>query len=168
MRGSWQCYRRLEWICCLETHPTHHVLRPWRRRQRVSLKCQAESTSIVNHSESIKSINYMTMLGGSLVTTSWRVLRLRLEETPSSFGGKLRIYWIRSRGQPTRGGPPAWEMGVGLTTPHRRKISLLQKTTRSLGPGRIPWINDPRERKWIWDLAPGMLEVCIGQVHSGQ
>jgi hypothetical protein len=33
-----------------------------------------------------------TMLGGSLVTTAWRVLRLRIEETPSSFGGKLRIY----------------------------------------------------------------------------
>jgi hypothetical protein len=28
-----------------------------------------------------------TMLDGSLVTTAWRVLRLRMEETPSSFGG---------------------------------------------------------------------------------
>jgi hypothetical protein len=27
------------------------------------------------------------MLGGSLVTTAWRVLRLRMEEIPSSFGG---------------------------------------------------------------------------------
>jgi hypothetical protein len=26
-----------------------------------------------------------------------------------------------SRGQPTRGGPPAWGLGVGLTTPHRKK-----------------------------------------------
>jgi hypothetical protein len=32
------------------------------------------------------------MLGGSLVTTAWRVLRLRMEETPSSYEGKLRIY----------------------------------------------------------------------------
>jgi hypothetical protein len=32
------------------------------------------------------------MLGGSLVTTAWRVLRLRMEEAPSSYGGKLRIY----------------------------------------------------------------------------
>jgi hypothetical protein len=31
-----------------------------------------------------------------------------------------------SRGQPTRGGPPAWGLGVGLTTPHRKKISLLR------------------------------------------
>jgi hypothetical protein len=23
--------------------------------------------------------------------------------------------------QPTRGGPPAWGLGVGLTTPHRKK-----------------------------------------------
>jgi hypothetical protein len=63
----------------------------------------------------------LSMLGGSFVTTAWCVLRLRMEETPSSFGGWLRIYWISSRGQPTRGGLPAWELGVGLTTPHRKK-----------------------------------------------
>jgi hypothetical protein len=28
-----------------------------------------------------------TMLGGSLVTTAWRVLRLRMEGTPSRYGG---------------------------------------------------------------------------------
>jgi hypothetical protein len=27
----------------------------------------------------------------------------------------------KRRGQPTRGDPPAWELGVGLTTPHRKK-----------------------------------------------
>jgi hypothetical protein len=27
------------------------------------------------------------MLGGSLVTTAWRVLRLQMEETPSRYGG---------------------------------------------------------------------------------
>jgi hypothetical protein len=28
-------------------------------------------------------VAYLSMLGGSLVTTAWRVLRLRMEETPS-------------------------------------------------------------------------------------
>jgi hypothetical protein len=28
-----------------------------------------------------------SMLGGSLVTTAWCVLRLRMEETPSRYGG---------------------------------------------------------------------------------
>jgi hypothetical protein len=32
-------------------------------------------------------------------------------------------------------------VGVGLTTPHREKISLLWKFIRSLGPGQILWIN---------------------------
>jgi hypothetical protein len=64
------------------------------------------------------------------------------------------------------GGPTAWGLGVGLTTPRRKKIILLRKTTRSLGPGRIPWINDLSERKLTRDLVPGMLEV--GQVHSGK
>jgi hypothetical protein len=37
--------------------------------------------------------------------------------------------------------------GANKSSPH--KISLLRKITRSLGPGRIPWINDLSERKWI-------------------
>jgi hypothetical protein len=35
----------------------------------------------------LRRIIGMSMLGGPLVTTAWRVLRLRMEETPSSFGG---------------------------------------------------------------------------------
>jgi hypothetical protein len=38
--------------------------------------------------------------------------------TASEYGGQLRIC---SRGQPTRGGPPAWGLGEVLTTPHRKK-----------------------------------------------
>jgi hypothetical protein len=33
-----------------------------------------------------------SMLGGSMFATAWRALRLRMEETPSKYGGKLRIY----------------------------------------------------------------------------
>jgi hypothetical protein len=58
----------------------------------------------------------------------------------------LVIYWISSHGQPQRGGPPAWGLGVGLAAPRLKKISLLRKTTRSLGPRWIPWISDLSER----------------------
>jgi hypothetical protein len=34
---------------------------------------------------------------------------------------------ISSRGQTTRGGPPAWGLGVGLTTPHRKKQIRYEK-----------------------------------------
>jgi hypothetical protein len=65
--------------------------------------------------------DFNSILGESLVTTAWRVLRLRMEETPSRCGGYLRIYWITSREQPTRGYPPAGGSGVGLTTRHLKK-----------------------------------------------
>jgi hypothetical protein len=57
--------------------------------------------------------------------------------TASRYGGLLRIHWISSRGQLTRGGPPAWGLGEVLTTPHHKKLpsykSLvsLQKYTSS-------------------------------------
>jgi hypothetical protein len=36
----------------------------------------------------IKTYHYVqSMLGGSLVTMTWRVLRLRMVETPSMYGG---------------------------------------------------------------------------------
>jgi hypothetical protein len=34
-----------------------------------------------------KNIRDLYMLGGSLVTTAWRVLRLRMEGTASRYGG---------------------------------------------------------------------------------
>ena len=37
--------------------------------------------------------------------------------------------WISSRGQPTRGGPPAWGLGEVLTTP-RCKTRMLRNTHR--------------------------------------
>jgi hypothetical protein len=48
----------------------------------------------------------------------------------------------------TRGGPSAWGMGVGLKT-FAIKINLLRELLKSLGPGRILWINDPSYGIWI-------------------
>jgi hypothetical protein len=81
------------------------------------------------------------MVSGSTVTTAWRVLVLRIEETASRYGGLLRIYRISSREQPTVGGPPAWAMGGGLTTLPRKNHYVLRITTHSLGTGRITWHN---------------------------
>jgi len=38
------------------------------------------------------------------------------------YGGYLRIYWISCRGQRTKGGPPAWDLGEVLTTPRCKKL----------------------------------------------
>jgi hypothetical protein len=51
-------------------------------------------------------------------------------EMASSYGGELWIHWISNHGQTARGGPQAWWLGVGLTTLHRKKISLFQTKTQ--------------------------------------
>jgi hypothetical protein len=56
-----------------------------------------------------------------LVTKVCRFLKLWMEVTASRYGGKLRIYWIISHRQQTSDGPPAWEVGGGLTTSHRTR-----------------------------------------------
>jgi hypothetical protein len=40
-------------------------------------------------------------------------------------------------------------VGRGAKNSSPLKIFLLRKHSQSLGPGRIPWINDLSERKWI-------------------
>jgi hypothetical protein len=54
------------------------------------------------------------------------VFRLRAKQTASRCGGQQRIglYWISSRGQPTRGGSPSWEYGVELTTLYRKMFCV--------------------------------------------
>jgi len=54
-----------------------------------------------------------------------------MEETASRYDGKLRIYCISYRGQPTTGGPPDWGLDVALTIPHRKTIMLRDVYTRS-------------------------------------
>jgi hypothetical protein len=99
-----------------------------------------------------------TTLGGSLIT-AWCVLRLRVEEVVSRYGGQLWIYWTCSCGQLTLGSPPDSGVGRGANDSSLGKVTLLQKIRRNRGPRRIPWKNNPSERKWIWDLVLGMLEV---------
>jgi hypothetical protein len=82
------------------------------------------------------------MLGWSLITTACRVLRLQEQETASSYGGQLQMYWISSRWQMTSGGPPAWGLGVGLTTLHLNEKACLEMSQRASDLGRILWIND--------------------------
>ena len=40
------------------------------------------------------------------------------------------IYWINSRGQPTRGGLPTWRLGEILTTLHCKKLIILRHIQR--------------------------------------
>ena len=51
------------------------------------------------------------------------------------YGGQLWINWISSRGQPTRGGPPAWGLGEALTTPPRETIQLRNTHGRDASSG---------------------------------
>jgi hypothetical protein len=55
------------------------------------------------------------------VTTSWRILRLRMEERPPIWRVAANIL-NSSRGQPTRGGIPAWGLGELLTAPPCKSI----------------------------------------------
>jgi hypothetical protein len=46
------------------------------------------------------------------------------------------------------GGPPAWGLGMSLTTPHHKKAACYE-TSNSLELGWILQINDPSDRIWI-------------------
>jgi hypothetical protein len=46
------------------------------------------------------------------------------------------------------GGPPAWGLGEGLTTPRRKITSSLRNATEGLGTLRILW-NGLGNGKWI-------------------
>jgi len=65
------------------------------------------------------------------VTTAWHPLGLWMVKTASRYGGQFRIYWISSRAQQKRGGPPAWELDEALTTPHRKKSASYEMLHRT-------------------------------------
>ena len=54
------------------------------------------------------------------VTTSWRVLTLRMEERLPIWRVAANI--LSSRGELTRGGPPAWGLGEVLANPHTKNV----------------------------------------------
>jgi hypothetical protein len=60
------------------------------------------------------------MLGGSLCHHFLARPRVADGGTASTYGGELRIYLIIIRGEQTMVGPPAWGLGVRLTTLHRK------------------------------------------------
>jgi len=51
------------------------------------------------------------------------------------FGSMSRIHRINGHGQPTRGDPPDWGLGYGLTILHHKRNSLLRNNTQGLGLG---------------------------------
>jgi hypothetical protein len=78
----------------------------------------------------------------------WRLAANILNEQP----------WTNDKGWSSSLG-----VGRGGNNHSQKKINVVWKFKKSLGPGWILWINDPRYGIWIWDLVPGMLEVCIGR-----
>jgi len=68
------------------------------------------------------------------VPATTHFFRLRMEDTASRFGRQLWIYWISSRGQSIRGGPPSWRLDKGQTTRNCTK-KLLQNIMQGLGHG---------------------------------
>jgi hypothetical protein len=47
-------------------------------------------------------------------------------------------------------------MDVGLTALHRKKLNFSRKSRKSIGPGRVLWINDPSNntdmRFGLWNV----------------
>jgi hypothetical protein len=65
---------------------------------------------------------------------------------------------ISSRGQTTRGGSPAWGLGVGLTTLHHKN----KLVTKNLTEPRT-WTGRPR-RMWVDNIKRDLGEVGWGDV----
>jgi len=62
-------------------------------------------------------------------TMPWHILRLQMEEMASTYEGQFWIYWKSSHRQLTRVGPLIWRLGRRLTTPHHKKLTMLQRAS---------------------------------------
>jgi hypothetical protein len=74
------------------------------------------------------------------------------------------MYRICSRGQPTRGGSPAWGLGVGLTILRHKKNELVTKDHKK--PQTWTDSLDKRPKRKKMDMRFGTWNVR--QVRSGQ
>ena len=97
-----------------------NILLTW-RAQFMEIGCQEvqkwKQDSEPLHTKLMYILRVSAIIRGSLSTVhgassgcGWRKCLKR--------GGELRIYSTFSRGQPTRGGPPAWKLGEVLKPPH--------------------------------------------------
>jgi hypothetical protein len=64
----------------------------------------------------------------SVSNTGSGIVRAQSQESACWTGVDIVISELISPTKPTRGGPPAWGFGVGLTTPHRKKQSCYQNS----------------------------------------
>jgi hypothetical protein len=89
-------------------------------------------------------INYIArfvngaMLGGSVLTTAWHVLRLRMGEVFRLRRVARNILKKQSR-TADKGWPSSLGLGVGLITPHRKNFLLLRNVSKRFGSGLILW-----------------------------
>jgi hypothetical protein len=63
----------------------------------------------------------------------------------------------------TRGGHPAWGLGVGLATPHVKKSATLQNVTRSLVLAPTHYLGRPKQREIDMRSGPSECEVSGGK-----
>jgi hypothetical protein len=90
------------------------------------------------------------MLGGGPCHHSMTRPRVADGGTASSYGWRLAANKLNKQPRTNdKRWSPSLGVGRGAKKPSRQKINVLRELVKSLGPGRILWINDPSD------------EICI-------
>jgi hypothetical protein len=98
------------------------------------------------------------------VTTAWHVLRLRMEERPPIWRVAANILNMQSQ-IADKGWSSSLGVGRGANNSSLWKpISVMKHLQTKPGPGLILWC-DQSNKRGTWNLVPGMLGACTGQVH---
>ena len=91
------------------------------------------------------------------------------------YGGQLQRYWIRSHGQPTRGGLPAWRSGEVQTTCQHKNLPRYEPFTNALDLDwpLIWWIQWKRDLRFsTWNMRslyrPRSLTTMVRQLAKYQ